>query len=348
MSKAFLVSLVFSLVSLAQTPALPPMQQATPAQPANAPQANQPTNPASVRPRRRDSDLPLQVTREAPLPESARQALSLSRISVDTGVETKQGADGRIMLTYGTGTPTIVCALLNITEVDLALGETVVKDGLDLGDGGKEFFVTVRHAGSGTNTFDYLTIKPISADVEMTMTVGTNKHVYYLRVRSTEKSYMTRIAFSYPEEEARARQQMALVLSQAQEAAAASLPGVATAGKYSRLNVPTAPEPVVKPWKYTLKKKGRDAEYIVPVSVGDDGAHTHIELPQEARVRGLPVLQISDATGPIPANTHWENTTLIVDALFEKGCLLEGVGKKQQSVCIYNQKLAKDKRNGID
>ncbi|HMF76947.1 MAG TPA: TrbG/VirB9 family P-type conjugative transfer protein [Bryobacteraceae bacterium] len=348
MTKAFLVGLVFGFVSLAQTPALPPMQQATPAQPANAPQANQPTNPASVRPRRRDSDLPLQVTREAPLPESARQALSLSQISVDTGVETKQGADGRIMLTYGTGTPTIVCALLNITEVDLALGETVVKDGLDLGDGGKEFFVTVRHAGSGTNAFDYLTIKPISADVEMTMTVGTNRRVYYLRVRSTEKNHMTRIAFSYPEEEAKARQQMALALSRAQEATTASLPGAATAGKYSRLNVPTAPEPVVKPWKYTLKKKGRDVEYIVPVSVGDDGGHTHIELPQEAKVRGLPVLQISDATGPIPANTHWENTTLIVDALFEKGCLLEGVGKKQQSVCIYNQKLAKDKRSGTN
>jgi type IV secretory pathway VirB9-like protein len=106
------------------------------------------------------------------------------------------------------------------------------------------------------------------------------------------------------------------------------------------------PPPPVKSWKYSLKKKGRDAEYIVPISVGDDGAHTHIQLPQEARTRGLPVLQIRDATGPIPANSHWDNTTLIVDALFEDGCLLEGVGRKQQRVCIHNEQLGKEKKNG--
>jgi type IV secretion system protein TrbG len=345
--KAFLTGLFFCAIAFAQTPAPPAVTAHPAAQSANASAATPTTQPAEHRPRMRESDLPLRVTREAPLPESAKQALSLSEMSVESGGETKMGMDGRIVFAFGSGIPTIVCALLNITEVDLAPGETVMKDGLDLGDGGKEFFVAVRHAGSGLNAYDYLTIKPISANVEMTMTVGTTKHVYYLRVRSTEKRFMTRIAFSYPEEEAKAREQLARALAQAQEAAAA-LPTAPAAGQYSRLDISAASVPAVKPWKYRVKKKGRDADYIVPLSVGDDGAHTHLQLPQEARMRGLPVLQIRDATGPIPANSHWDDTTLIVDALFEDGCLLEGVGKNQQRVCIHNEKLAKDKKHGTE
>jgi type IV secretion system protein TrbG len=343
-TKTIISALLLSAIAFAQT--APPQTAAAPA-PASQQTASPAVQATEHRPRMRESDLPLRVTREAPLPEGAKKALSFSETSVDTGVETQMGTDGRIVFAYGTGVPTIVCALLNITEVDLAPGETVVKDGLDLGDGGKEFFVVVRHAGSGTSAYDYLTIKPISSNVEMTMTVGTTKHVYYLRVRATDKRFMTRITFSYPEEEAKAREQLARTLAQAQEAAAAALPTAVPAGKYG-LNISAALVPEVKPWKYTIKKKGRDADYIVPLSVGDDGAHTHIQLSPEARMRGLPVLQIRDATGPIPANSHWDDTTLIVDALFEDGCLLEGVGKSQQRVCIHNQKLIKEKKNGSE
>jgi P-type conjugative transfer protein TrbG len=330
-----LVGLIVALVSFGQTAAPP-----------TAPTNQQIAIPPSThRAKKRDSDLPLQLTREAAVPENAQHALSLSEISIDTGAKAEMGTDGRVILTYGTGTPTIICALLKITEIDLAPGETIVKDGVDLGDS-VEFLVAARHAGSGANAHDYLIIKPEAQDVETTMTVGTNRRVYYFRLRSTETKYMARIGFSYPEEEAKARQQLALALSQAQEAAAASLPSAATARKQGQLELSSVAEPPVKPWKYSLKKKGRDADYIVPLSVGDDGAHTHIQLPEEARTRGLPVLQIRDATGPIPANSHWDNTTLIVDALFEDGCLLEGVGRSQQKVCIHNEQLAKGKKHG--
>jgi P-type conjugative transfer protein TrbG len=302
-----------------------------------------PANPAPIPRREKVRDLPLQLSREAPLPQNAQQALTLSQAAIDADPKAIAGTDGRVILTYGTGTPTIICALLKVTEIDLAPGETIVKDGVDLGDS-TEFLVVTRHAGTGANARDYLIIKPKVQDIETTMTVGTSRRVYYFRLRSTENRFISRVAFSYPEEEAKARQEMALAMSRAQEAAASALPSGASAGKHN-LQLPP-PLPPVKSWKYTLKKKGRDAEYIVPISVGDDGAHTHIQLPQESRTRGLPVLQIRDATGPIPANSHWDNTTLIVDALFEDGCLLEGVGRKQQRVCIHNEQLGKEKKNG--
>ena len=277
-----------------------------------------------------DKDLPLQLSREAPLPANASAALALSQKAMEADPQAKPGSDGRVILTYGAGTPTIVCALLKVTEIDLEPGETISKDGVDLGDT-TEFLVSTRRAGSGRDAYDYLVLKPSAQDIETTMTVGTDRRVYYFRVRSTENQFLSRVAFSYPEEEAakaNALQEQALMLARAQ-----AMPVAA---------VPPPPPPPLRKWNYTIKKKGRDADYLVPLSVGDDGAHTHIQFSEEARTRGLPVLQIRDATGPIPANSHWEDNTLIVDALFEDGCLLQGVGKKQQSVCIHNEKLSKE------
>jgi type IV secretion system protein TrbG len=328
--KRLLIGLLVAVGSFGQTA---PTPAAIPA----------PANPAPIPHREKARDLPLQLSREAPLPQNAQQALTLSQAAIDADPKATAGSDGRVILTYGTGTPTIICALLKVTEIDLAPGEAIVKDGVDLGDS-TEFLVVTRHAGSGANAYDYLIIKPKVQDIETTMTVGTSRRVYYFRLRSTESRFISRVAFSYPEEEAKARQEMALAMSRAQEAAASALPSRASGGQHN-LELPPRLPPV-KNWKYSLKKKGRDAEYIVPISVGDDGAHTHIQLPQEARTRGLPVLQIRDATGPIPANSHWDNTTLIVDALFEDGCLLEGVGRKQQRVCIHNEQLGKEKKNG--
>ena len=278
-----------------------------------------------------DKELPLQVSREAPLPANTTDALALTQKALEADLQAKAGDEGRVILTYGSGTPTIICALLKVTEIDLEPGETVNKDGVDVGDS-TEFLVSTRRAGSGPGAYEYLVLKPSAPDVETTMTVGTDRRVYYLRLRSTDNRFLSRVAFTYPlEEAAKAKAlQDAMVLAQRQTAAVA----------------PPPPPPPVTPWKYTLKKKGRDADYLTPLSVGDDGAHTHIQLSPEARVRGLPVLQITDATGPIPANAHWEENTLIVDALFEDGCLLQGVGKKQQSVCIHNEKAGKEAKHG--
>jgi type IV secretory pathway VirB9-like protein len=93
---------------------------------------------------------------------------------------------------------------------------------------------------------------------------------------------------------------------------------------------------------YSLEVHGRDAHYMIPLSVGDDGSRTYIQLSQEVRKVGLPVLEIAGATGPIPANSHWDENRLIVDALFDRGCLLEGVGKRQQRVCIHNDVAKKE------
>jgi type IV secretion system protein VirB9 len=220
-------------------------------------------------------ELPLQISRETPLPANASAALAMSRASLDADPQAQQAADGRVVYTFGKGTPPIVCALLQVTEIDLEPGETVAKEGVDLGDR-TEFEEVVRRAGSGADAFDYLVVKPKVAGVETTMTVGTDRRVYYFRLRSTEHEYLSRVAFTYPAEEAARKK------AQEEEAASKAKVAAEAAAKLAAL----APPLTVTSWKYTVATHGRDAQYLLPLSVGDDGVHTHIQLSQLARTHG--------------------------------------------------------------
>jgi len=286
-----------------------------------------PTSTSAARKPAKKKDPPeavVQVERETPLPPNAIQALAMSKVALDMDPQPHQAADGTVVYTYGKGIPVIVCSLLRLTQINLEPGELLEKDGLDLANI-DDFKVAARHAGTGPDAFSYIVVKPTRENTETTMTVGTDKRVYYLRLRSTGMQYMSRVAFSYPEEEAAAKKALAeRDKAEAEERA-----------KLAALAAPAE----VKSWDYVVTTHGHDAHYLLPLAVGDDGVHTHIQFSQNVRVRGLPVLQIHDASGPIPANSHWEDNTLIVDALFEDGCLLQGVGKKQQSVCIHNKTL---------
>jgi type IV secretory pathway VirB9-like protein len=161
------------------------------------------------------------------------------------------------------------------------------------------------------------------ANVETTLTVATDRRVYYFRLIATSRDHTARIAFSYPDDERR-RKEVEEEAGRARAVEAAKLATLAASKE-------------IKNWKYNVEQHGKDAHYMLPLSVGDDGARTYIQLSQEVRKLGLPTLSITGATGEIPANSHWEDNRLIVDALFDHGCLLEGVGKQQQRICITNE-----------
>jgi type IV secretion system protein VirB9 len=268
---------------------------------------------------------PLPLLRSAALPLNTKPALSMTDSAFNADPQAKPGPDGRVIYTFGRGIAPVVCALLQVTEFDLEPGEHANEKDVDVGD--DEFHISVHKGGDRAGEFDYLIIKPTVANVETTLTVGTNKRVYYLRLIATQREHIARIAFTYPEEEERRRKE-------------AELAEKAKADEAVRLEA-LAPNRELKNWKYSLELRGKDAHYMVPVSVGDDGSRTYIQLSQQVRKLGLPAFEITGPTGPIPANSHWEENKLIVDALFDRGCLLSGVGKSQQRVCIHNDKESK-------
>jgi type IV secretion system protein TrbG len=323
-----------------QTPALPPasdyqqalqvLQGGTPASTGAAPPSL--PHPAAKRkahaaPAIQGSITAVEAEREIPLSPNARMALNISETWLHSGPAPVAGPDGRVLYVYGQGVPTIVCAILQVCEMDLEVGETPQKDALDWGD--HRFNVAARTAGSGIDEFTYLVFKPTEPGLDTTMTIGTNKRPYYVRLVSSSHEHMARIAFTYPEEEAE-KKRVEAEAKQAEERRRKE-----EAEKLAKLNTAKA----IRNWMYSVKLHGKDAQYLKPERIGDDGIHTHIVLPEEARHRGLPVVQLKDARGPIPANARWDGNELIVDAVFEHACLLEGVGKSQQRACITNEGL---------
>jgi len=269
----------------------------------------------------------MQLVREVSLPANASLALSLSEGFQVSGAPPTTGPDGRVLYTYGQGVATVVCSTLQVCELDLEPGETTTKDALDWGD--HRFEVVARMAGSGAEQFTYLVVKPTEPGLDTTMTVGTDKRLYYVRLVSTDHEHMARVAFTYPDEEAKK-------LKAAEEAKRAEAEHQkAEAERLAKLST----DKPLRNWNYEVKVHGKDAQYLKPEKIADDGVHTHITLSEEARHRGLPVVEIADARGPIPANARWDGNELIIDAVFEQACLVEGVGRKQQRACITNQGL---------
>lgn len=274
-----------------------------------------------------DGSSAIEVQRQMPLPANARMALSLSDAWLNGGTLPTQAPDGRVLYAYGQGVPVVVCSILQVCELDLEAGEVPSKDALDWGD--HRFEVTTRSAGSGTKEFSYLIFKPTMPGLDTTLTVATNKRPYYVRLVSTAQSHMARVAFTYPLEEQEKRQA---------DLEATKLEDERAKGEADRLPKLSTAKPI-RNWNYRVQLHGKDAHYLRPESIGDDGVHTHIVLSDEARHRGLPVVQLKDARGPIPANARWEDNELVIDAVFEHACLLEGVGRKQQRACITNEGL---------
>lgn len=269
----------------------------------------------------------MQLVREVSLPANASLALSLSEGFQVSGAPPATGPDGRVLYTYGQGVATVVCSTLQVCELDLEPGETMTKDALDWGD--HRFEVVARVAGTGPDQFTYLVVKPTEPGLDTTMTVGTDKRLYYVRLVSTDREHMARVAFTYPDEEAkkvRAAEEEKRAEAERQKAEAERLAKLST-------------DKPLRNWNYEVKLHGKGAQYLKPEKIADDGVHTHITLSEEARHRGLPVVEIADARGPIPANARWNGNELIIDAVFEQACLVEGVGRKQQRACITNQGL---------
>ena len=168
------------------------------------------------------------------------------------------------------------------------------------------------------------------ANVETTLTVGTNKRVYYLRLIATQREHIARIAFTYPEEEERRQERN----------------GTGGEGEGRRSRTPGSAR--TKQRDEELEVLGRDARQGCTLhAAGERGrrryAHRNSTLLNKSASSACRRLRLPGKAGPNPANSHWEENKLILDALFDRVCLLQGVGKSQQRVCIHND--AERRRN---
>jgi type IV secretion system protein VirB9 len=229
------------------------------------------------------------------------------------------GPDGRVMFSFGAGLPTVVCAPLRVCMIELEAGEKIVGEP-HIGDSVR-WNISPAMYGTGDRATAVIILKPQMPGLDTNLLITTDRRAYYLRLISKLEDYVARVAFAYPEDDARKWQQQ--------------LTAEQTLAKHEKhsAEIPPAMIAIEKlTFDYTIR--GGD-EHIRPVRVFDDGAKTYIQMPPDLQHREAPVLLVvgKDGKGEM-TNYRVKDQTYIVDRLFDRANLVLGSGKKAQKVEI--------------
>jgi type IV secretion system protein VirB9 len=265
---------------------------------------------------------------EIKLSPQERAALALAKKwkagASTQGVKPVIGGDGTIRFLYGATQPSIICAVLQVCDVELQPGEQV--NSLHLGDTAR-WTVEPAVTGSGRMEVQHLIIKPMDTGLETSLIVTTDRRTYHLRLRSHRTEFMPRVAFTYPEEamakwEKIRRQEQAAHDNQV-------MPGT---GEYlGNLD-----------FDYTIE--GQAARWK-PLRVYNDGVKTIIQMPATLSQTEAPILLVVRKDGgfftdeeSVQVNYRLQNDRFIVDSIFDQAILVAGVGSSQDRVTIRRGK----------
>lgn len=267
------------------------------------------------------------------LPESAIQAIQLEANWRNNQAAPMIGTDGRIMFVFGHGQPNIPVAPDKICTIEFQPGEVIDDSGIEIGDSAS--WSIARHqvirAGQLQSS---LTLKPKRSGLDTPMMVFTNQRAYPFRLLSDQTGFIERVAFTYPDDDLKARQEHAqAIAAEVETRKAAEQEKVKRDFELAKQNTDG---PIINT-DYTVKAS-RKADYLRPKKLGDDGYHVKIQLSEKARHRDFPALRIMNNGTPDTPNVHVDqaNLTYTVDGLFEEAELVSGVGKHKLSVRIIN------------
>jgi type IV secretion system protein VirB9 len=261
---------------------------------------------------------------EIKLTPQERAALALAKKwkagASTQGVKPVIGGDGTIRFLYGATQPSIICAVLQVCDVELQPGEQV--NSLHLGDTAR-WTVEPAVTGSGNSAVLHLIIKPMDTGLETSLIVTTDRRTYHLRLRSHRTEFMPRVAFTYPDEAMAKWEKM-----RRQEQAAHDNQVMPGTGEYlGNLD-----------FDYTIEGQ---AARLKPLRVYNDGVKTIIQMPATLSQTEAPILLVVRKDGgfftdeeSVQVNYRLQNDRFIVDSIFDKAILLAGVGSSQDRVTI--------------
>jgi len=233
------------------------------------------------------------------------------------------GKDGSIRFLFGASQPSVVCAVLQVCDIELQPGEQV--NSLHLGDTVR-WTVEPAVTGAGPYEVQHLIVKPLDVGLDTTLVVTTNRRTYHMRLRSHRTEYMPRVSFAYPND--MAARWAALKSRETKQRQASTMP--ATGEYLGDLSFDYTISGSA-PWK--------------PVRVYNDGKKTIVQMPAAMAQTEAPTLLVvrkdgglfSDAETSL-VNYRVQGDRYIVDTLFDKAIMVIGVGSSQDRVTIEKGK----------
>ena len=252
------------------------------------------------------------------------------------------GTSGSVLFRYGESYPSVVCAILQVTDIELEPGEVVTQ--VNVGDTTR-WSVESAVSGSGADQTQHLIVKPRDIGLTTSLVVTTDHRTYHLMLVSHEKEFMHSVRFVYGHERA---------------AQPASTPAPEAAKTVVPVPQQVAADP---PPRRHQKPDGKrvafvetddtDDGYVVngtadwkPVTVYSKGGKTYIEMPESVRHKEAPVLFEETRKGwfhheKILVNYRVKGRWYVVDKVIDKGTLVSGVGGGQTKVDIRHVETKK-------
>jgi P-type conjugative transfer protein TrbG len=233
------------------------------------------------------------------------------------------GPDGTARFLFGATQPSLVCAVLQVCDVELQAGEQV--NSIHLGDTAR-WSVEPAISGVGGNEVQHLVIKPHDVGLETSLIVTTNRRTYHFQLRSHRTNYMARVGFTYPE--AAQAKWDAIRASETKDRQEKTLPQTGEYMGNLKFDYAIAGD---TSWK--------------PVRVYNDGKKTIIQMPSTMSQTEAPALLVVRKDGgmftdaeTVMVNYRVQGDRYIVDAVFDKAILIAGVGSDQARVTITREK----------
>lgn len=187
----------------------------------------------------------------------------------------------------------LYAAVNQVTDIALESGEKLVS--VSAGDTVR-WVVGDTSSGEGKDAQVHILVKPVGADLETNLVITTDRRTYHLELRSSDKTYMASVSWTYPAAEL-------VSLRKQQEETEAAAKAIADTG----VNIDQL--------RFRYRLEG-DAPWK-PRQVFDDGSKVYILFPSGlAQSEAPPLFVIGPDGKPALVNYRVRGTTYIVDRLF--------------------------------
>lgn len=223
------------------------------------------------------------------------------------GLVTK-GPDGKVVFLYGEIQPSVVCAPLQVCDIQLQPGE-VVRDVL-VGDTVR-WKVEPATSGAAGGQAIHLIVKPSEPGLVTSMVITTSRRTYHIQLKSHASQYMARVGFDYPED------------------VSAKLADI-----NARLEARTIPGAGVPAEQLNFGYSVSGRAGWRPTRVYSDGEKTYIQFPRSISGQDAPVLFVVSGGQNRIVNYRMHDDMMIVDYHVDRAVLMSGVGWRQEKVTI--------------
>jgi type IV secretion system protein TrbG len=212
---------------------------------------------------------------------------------------------GKMLFSYADGgIYEVQAATFHETAIELQPGELLTGKDLPTAGDTTRWTLTATRAGMAPNEITVLIVKPLEPDLETNMTITTNRRIYNVIMRSSEHTYMPLVGWVYPQDEARAQQDLAARAKESEDQAEP------LAVAPDKLNFNCSISGSTVPWR--------------PLRVYDDGAKTYLQMSPDMQSYEAPALFVMEKKDPLLVNYRVKHSIYIVDRLFDRAQLRVG------------------------